>query len=185
MQSEDLQASHLSDIIRTFRNYKALGDRAMAQVSDADLHTLLDPEANSIALIVKHLAGNLTSRFSMFLTTDGEKPTRHRDDEFEMPAAAPRAELQTWWESAWSVTLAELDALTPPDLGRTVRIRGEEFLVVEALNRSVTHLAYHVGQIVLLAKHFAGPGWKSLSIPKHRSEGLKGEFKKSFIPPDR
>jgi hypothetical protein len=182
MAADDLRAHHLRDIGRSFRNYKALGERAIAQVPDADLHALVDPDANSIAIIVKHLAGNLRSRFTDFLTTDGEKPTRNRDDEFEMPERASRAEMLRWWESSWAVTLGAIDALTPGDLERTVTIRGEAFLVVEALNRLVMHAAYHVGQIVLLAKHFAGPNWTSLSIPKGRSADAKGEFKKGFIP---
>lgn len=175
---------HLRDIARTYRNYKLLGERAMTQVADADLHRLVDADANSIAIIVKHLAGNLRSRFTDFLTTDGEKATRNRDGEFEMPAAAPRDEMMQWWESCWSIVLDAIERLTPEDLERTVHIRGEAFLVVEALNRSVTHTAYHVGQIVLLAKHFAGPNWTSLSIPKHQSAEAKGMFKQSFVPHD-
>src|SRR5438105_6786650 len=182
MPSNDFRPAYLRDIARTYRNYKPLGGRAMAQASDADLHTLVDPDANSIAIIVKHLAGNLRSRFTDFLTTDGEKPTRNRDAEFEMPDHASRAEMQQWWESSWKVTLDTIDALTPDDLDRTVHIRGEAFLVVESLNRLATHTAYHVGQIVLLAKHFAGPKWTSLSVPKGRSAEAKGEFKKGFIP---
>ena len=182
MPSDDFRSAYLRDIARTYRNYKTLGERAMAQASDADLHTLVDPDANSIAIIVKHLAGNLRSRFTDFLTTDGEKPTRNRDAEFEMPDHAPRAEMLQWWESSWKVTLDTIDALTPDDLDRTVYIRGEAFLVVESLNRLATHTAYHVGQIVLLAKHVAGPKWTSLSIPKHRSAEAKGEFKQRFIP---
>ena len=182
MTDSDVRAAFLRDLVRTFRNYKALGERAMAQVSDADLHTLVDPDANSIALIVKHVAGNLRSRFADFLTTDGEKPDRNRDSEFEMPNRASRAEIIRWWESGWSVALASIDALTPQDLDRTVHIRGEAFLVVEALNRSVTHTAYHAGQIVLLAKHFAGERWKSLSIPKGQSrQAMKGDFKTKGI----
>ena len=174
----DFRDVYLRDMVQTFRNYKTLGERAMAQVSDADLHTLLDPDANSIALVVKHVAGNLRSRFTDFLTTDGEKADRNRDSEFEMAARASRAEIMAWWESGWAAVLASVDALTPDDLGRTVSIRGEAFVVVEALNRSVTHTAYHVGQIVLLAKHFAGHNWKSLSIPKGQSaQAAKGDFK--------
>jgi hypothetical protein len=180
--SETFADRHLQDIARTYRNYKLLGERAMAQVADADLHTLVDPDANSIAIIVKHVAGNLRSRFTDFLTTDGEKANRNRDDEFEMPAAAGRDEMMRWWESCWSIVLDTIDRLKPEDLERTVTIRGEAFLVVEALNRSVTHTAYHVGQIVLLAKHFAGPKWTSLSIPKHQSAQAKGLFKASIIP---
>src|SRR5262245_48173221 len=182
MPSDDFRAAYLRDIARTYRNYKVLGERAIAQVSDADLHTLVDPDSNSIAIIVKHLAGNLRSRFSDLLTTDGEKPTRNRDAEFEMPDQASRAETMQWWESSWKVTLDTIDALTPEDLDRTVYIRKEAFLVVESLNRLVTHTAYHVGQIVFLAKHLAGSKWTSLSIPKGRSADAKGEFKKGFVP---
>ena len=113
MAAEDFRAVYLRDIARTYRNYKALGERAMAQVSDDDLHRLLDPEANSIAIIAKHLAGNLRSRFTDFLTTDGEKPTRNRDGEFEMPDRASRAQLLEWWESGWTPALAAIDALSP------------------------------------------------------------------------
>jgi len=151
----------------------------------ADLHALLDPDSNSIAIVVKHLAGNLRSRFSDMLTTDGEKPTRNRDAEFEMTDQASRDEMMRWWESSWKVTFDTIDALTPADLDRTVYIRNEAFLVVESLNRLATHTAYHVGQIVFLAKHFAGPTWTSLSIPKGRSAEAKGEFKKSIIPSHR
>ena len=158
----------LDDILRAFRNYKALGDGALAQVADADLHTLIDPDANSIAIIVKHVGGNLRSRFTDFLTTDGEKPDRDRDGEFEMPERASREQVLAMWNSGWHVAFSAIESLTPADLERTVYIRGEAFIVPEALNRSVTHTAYHVGQIVLLAKHFAGPKWKSLSIPKKR-----------------
>jgi Protein of unknown function (DUF1572) len=172
----------LTDIGRTFRNYKALCEASLLQTPDAHLHTLIDPDANSIAIIVKHLAGNLQSRFADFLTTDGEKPTRNRDDEFEMIEGASREELLRWWDAAWATTLGSLDSLTPADLERTVYIRGEAFLVREALNRSVTHLAYHVGQIVLLAKHFQGAQWKSLSIPKGRSADMKqGTFKDGIV----
>jgi Protein of unknown function (DUF1572) len=169
MSHEDLRHVYLRDTARTFRNYKALGERAMAQVSDDHLHTLVDPDANSIAIIVKHLAGNLRSRFTGFLTTDGEKPDRNRDGEFEMLAAASRAEMLQWWESGWAAALGAIDALGPDDLDRTVHIRSEAFAVVEALNRLVTHTAYHVGQIVYVAKAFRGSDWKSLSIPRGQS----------------
>jgi len=178
----DLASAYLSDIVRAFRGYKMLGEAAIAQVSDHDLHTLLDPEANSVAIIVKHLAGNFRSRYAEFLTTDGEKPDRDRDREFEAHERPSRGQIVAWWESGWAVALASLEALTPDDLERTVRIRGEAFLVFEALNRSVTHTAYHVGQIVLLAKHFAGPDWKSLSIPKGESKAYaRGSFKQGLI----
>ena len=150
--------------------YKDLGEQKRDQVpTDADLHRQIDPESNSIAVIVKHVAGNLRSRFRDFLTTDGEKPDRNRDAEFEMTDAASREEILRWWNDGWRVVLGAIESLTPEDLERTVTIRREELLVVEALHRSVAHTAYHVGQIVYVARHLAGPGWKSLSIPKGRS----------------
>ncbi len=175
--------SYLPDIVRTFKNYKALGEGALAQVDDADLHVLIDADANSLAIIVKHVAGNLRSRFADFLTADGEKPDRNRDGEFEMPDRASREQILATWNEGWSVALAAIEALTPADLDRTVHIRRESFLVPEALNRSVTHTAYHVGQIVFLAKHLAGSNWKSLSIPKNQSRNYsQGTFKQGIIP---
>jgi Protein of unknown function (DUF1572) len=182
MTADDLRRVYLGDIARTFQNYKTLGERAVAQVSDEDLHRLVDPEANSIAIVFKHLAGNLRSRFTNFLTTDGEKPTRNRDGEFEMPERMSRDEMLAAWESGWTVALAAIEGLAPEDLDRTIYIRGEAFLVVEALNRLGTHAAYHVGQIVFLAKHFAGPRWTSLTIPKNRSADARGEYKKGIVP---
>src|SRR5256885_11264226 len=123
MPSDDFRSAYLHDIARTYRNYKALGERAIAQVSDTDLHTLVDPDANSIAIIVKHLAGNLRSRFTDFLTTDGEKPTRNRDAEFEMADRVSRNEIRGWWEEGWAIALASIESLTPEDLERTVTIR--------------------------------------------------------------
>ncbi len=174
----------MNDILHAFKNYKALGDGALTQVSDADLHTLIDPGANSIAIIVKHVGGNLRSRFTDFLTTDGEKPDRDRDGEFEMPERASRERVLATWNDGWRIALSAIESLMPADLERTVHIRGEAFLVTEALSRSVTHTAYHVGQIVLLAKHFAGPKWKSLSIPKNQSHQYShGTFKQGIVPP--
>jgi hypothetical protein len=183
--AQSLGERYLADIIRTYRNYKILGDRAIAQTSDRDLHTRLDPDANSIAILVQHLAGNLRSRFADFLTTDGEKPDRDRDAEFEMPATAPREEILRGWDAAWATALATLESLTPADLERTVLIRQEPFMVLEALDRLAAHTAYHVGQMVLLAKHFAGPAWKTLSIPKGQSKQATGRFKESILPPSR
>ena len=175
--------AYLRDVLRSFRNYKALGDAAIAQVpADADLHTLIDPDSNSLAIIVKHLTGNLRSRFRDFLASDGEKPDRHRDGEFEMPDEVSRAEMLGWWNEGWSIALSSIEALTPADLDKTITIRGEPFLVVEALNRLVTHAAYHVGQIVYLARHLAWPHWTSLSIPKGKSADVgKGDFKQRGI----
>ncbi|HWF86410.1 MAG TPA: DUF1572 family protein [Vicinamibacterales bacterium] len=175
---------YLVDVVRTLKHYKALGEGALAQVDDADLHVLIDPDANSLAIIVKHVAGNLRSRFADFLTTDGEKPERNRDGEFEMPDRASRAQILVMWNEGWSVALAAIEALTPADLDRTIHIRREPFLVPEALNRSAAHTAYHVGQIVFLAKHFAGSKWKSLSIPKNQSRNYsQGTFRQGIVPP--
>lgn len=181
----DFRTAFLHDVIRTYRNYKTLAEAAMAQIDDEDLHARLDPESNSIAIVMKHVGGNLRSRFTDFLTSDGEKPDRQRDAEFEMPERLSRAELFALWEQGWTAALDAIEALTPDDLERTVTIRGERFLVAEALNRSVTHTAYHVGQIVLLAKHLAGPRWSSLSVPKGRSaDYAQGRFKAGIIPPE-
>ena len=167
-----LASAYLRSIVRTYRTYKDLGERAIAQVaSDRDLHRQLDADSNSIAILVKHVAGNLRSRFRDFLTTDGEKPDRKRDTEFEEDERVSREAVMRWWNDGWAIVLETVETLTPGDLERTVRIRGEEMLVVEALNRSITHTAYHVGQIVYLARHLASGEWTSLSIPKGRSAG--------------
>ncbi len=181
--TDDLTAHCLKDLISTFRNYKALGDGALSQVTDRDVATYLGGEDNSVAIIVRHVAGNLRSRFTDFLTSDGEKPNRDRDAEFDLQALVARDEVLAWWDDAWGTTLAALDALSPADLGRTVTIRGESFLVVEALHRLATHTAYHVGQIVFLAKHFAGSRWRSLSIPRGQSARYaQGTFRDGIIP---
>ena len=177
-----LADTYLSDILRTFRNYKALGDAALAQTPDEHLTTELDPNSNSVAIIAKHVGGNLRSRFQDFLTTDGEKPDRNRDTEFELAGRPTRADVVRWWEAGWDRLMAALDALTPSDLTRTVEIRHEQFLVVEALNRSAAHTAYHVGQMVYLARHFAGERWKTLSIPKGQSAQFsRGAFKQGQV----
>jgi uncharacterized damage-inducible protein DinB len=178
-----MQATYLTDIRRSYRNYRTLAERAIAQVSDEQLTRALDDGDNSIAVVMQHVAGNLRSRFRNFLTEDGEKPDRNRDAEFEAHRSASREALMAEWNGAWDLVLAELDALTPEDLERTVHIRHEAFAVLEALNRSVTHTAYHVGQIVFLAKHFAGAAWSSLSIPKGKSADYgTGTFKKGIVP---
>jgi uncharacterized protein DUF1572 len=183
MSDHDFRAAYLHDIARTFRNYKKLAERAIEQTSDGDLHAVIDPESNSIAIIVKHLAGNLRARFAEFLTGDGEK-TRDRDAEFEMPDRVGRAAMLDAWQASWAIAMGSIEALKPEDLGRTVYIRSEAFLVPEALNRLAAHTAYHVGQIVLLAKHFAGANWATLSIPKGRSaQAGVGRFKEGILPP--
>ena len=154
-----------------FRMYKDLGDKAMAQLADdAEFFRTLDPESNSVAIIVKHLRGNMRSRWTDFLTSDGEKPDRQRDEEFVMRERLGRADVMRWWEEGWSAVFAALDALTEDDLGRTVTIRGEPHTVVQAIQRQVAHYASHVGQIVFLAKHLRSTDWKTLSIPRGRSE---------------
>ncbi len=160
---------YLADALYSFRQYKQLGERAIAQLErDEQLTAAIDPESNSIATIVKHMAGNMRSRWTDFLTTDGEKPDRNRDGEFEAPPAT-RAELLEVWEQGWQHVFRAVEPLTEADLERVVTIRGEAHTVMQAINRQVTHYAMHVGQIVLLAKHFAGREWASLSIPKKRS----------------
>lgn len=164
----EFTTSYLQDAREVFRYYKRLGDRAMAQVADEDLFTTLDHEANSIAIIVKHMTGNMRSRWTDFLTTDGEKPTRNRDGEFVEPAASREALLRDW-EDGWACVFAALELLSDADLTRKVTIRGEPHSVMQAINRQLAHYPHHVGQIVLLAKHFACDKWQSLSVPRNRS----------------
>src|ERR1700733_1168535 len=160
--------SYLEDSRTLFAYYKKLGERAMDQLTDSQLFTALDGEANSIAIIVKHISGNMLSRWTDFLTTDGEKPTRNRDGEFEAPPAT-RAELLATWEAGWACLFSALEPLTDADLTRTVTIRGEAHSVMQAINRQLAHYPQHVGQIVLLAKHFTGDRWQSLSVPRKGS----------------
>jgi hypothetical protein len=140
----------------------------MAQVTDEHLFATLDDEANSIAIIVKHITGNMRSRWTDFLTTDGEKPNRNRDSEFVDPPATREALLGDW-EEGWQRVFDVLESLTEPDLTRTITIRGEAHSVMQAINRQLAHYPHHVGQIVLLAKHFACDHWQSLSVPRNRS----------------
>src|SRR5215475_5490493 len=147
--------SYLEDAVEIRQTYRKMAERAMAQVPDEDLFPVLDGEANSIGLIVKHMAGNMRSRWTDFLTTDGEKPDRNRDNEFMEPPAT-RESLMASWDEGWRLVFAAIEPLTETDLGRTVTIRGEAHSVMQAINRQVAHYAHHVGQIVLLAKHFAG-----------------------------
>ena len=161
---------YLDDTLLQLKKLKAQADKALAQVSDEHLFATLDPEANSIALIMKHMAGNMRSRWTSFLTTDGEKPDRNRDSEFERESEETRERIVAFWEEHWKLLLDTIASLTPADLEKKVTIRGEAHTVVEAINRQVTHYASHVGQIVLLAKHYAGPNWKTLSIPRGKSK---------------
>ena len=168
---EDSVAGHfLEDTILQLRKYKGLADGAIAQVADGDLFHSVDAESNSIAIVMKHVSGNMRSRWTDFLTTDGEKPSRDRDSEFEADAGDTRAAIGARWEEGWRLLFAAVEALSPADLSKTVAIRGEPHSVLQAIQRQLTHYAYHVGQIVFLARHFAGPRWRSLSIPKGRSK---------------
>jgi len=145
----------------------------MGQLEDKDFFAAIDPEANSIAVLVKHIAGNARSRFTDFLTTDGEKPDRFRDREFELAETTTRGEVLRWWEEGWSHVFSTLDSLTPGDVMRTITIRQEPHTVLQALNRALGHYAQHIGQIVFLAKHLKSAEWKTLSIPRGRSEEYK------------
>jgi hypothetical protein len=158
----------LAEALHGFRKYRELGERAMAQLEEDALFHSLDAESNSIAVIVKHLRGNMLSRWTDFLTTDGEKPDRGRDEEFEIREARARAEVEAWWAEGWAAVFDAVESLRPTDLERVVTIRGEPHSVLQAIHRQLLHYAYHVGQIVLLAKHFRGAAWTSLSIPKRR-----------------
>ena len=164
-----IEKHYLDDTLLQLRKLKDQAEKAIAQIDDQQFFALLDPDANSIAIVMKHMAGNMRSRWTDFLTSDGEKPDRHRDGEFIVEGEA-RAQVVAAWEDGWERVFGAVSALKPEDLDRTVRIRGEAHTVLEAINRQVTHYAAHVGQIVLLAKHFAGPRWKTLSIPKGQSQ---------------
>ncbi len=161
-------ASHIEDSIALFRFYKKMGEAAMEQVSDEQLFATLDEEMNSIAIIVKHMAGNMRSRWTDFLTSDGEKPNRNRDSEFVAPPAT-REDLLRLWSEAWARVFEALEPLSDSDLEREVTIRGEPHSVMQAINRQIAHYAYHCGQIVFLAKHFKSSEWKSLSVPRNKS----------------
>lgn len=165
----EFTTSYLKDSIEVLRYYKKLAERAMAQVSDEGLLASPDPESNSIAVIVKHLAGNMRSRFTDFTTSDGEKPDRKRDTEFEAPPKT-RAELMAMWEAGWKHVFDALTPLSDAQLSHKVYIRGEAHSVTQAIHRQVAHYAYHIGQVIYLAKHYSAANWKSLTIPRGKSE---------------
>jgi hypothetical protein len=160
---------YLADALQTFRDYRTLAERALAQTSDEDFFKTIDAESNSIAVNVKHMAGNMLSRWTDFLTTDGEKPERNRDIEFVILPGTTKDELLAYWERGWKCVFDAVEPLQPDDLMRTVTIRGQDHTVMQAINRQLTHYAYHVGQIVFLAKHFKSSEWQSLSVPRNRS----------------
>jgi hypothetical protein len=159
---------YLEDVVDQFRKLKELGDKALAQVRDEDLLATLDPESNSLAILIRHMAGNMRSRWTDFLHSDGEKPDRDRDSEFELTGSTTREELLARWEEGWRCLFQAL-ALHEEDLTMTVLIRAEPHSVIKAINRQLTHYGYHVGQIVFLAKHFASDHWKTLSVPRRGS----------------
>jgi hypothetical protein len=164
----ELTTSYAKDSVAVLKYYKRLAERAMEQAPDEALTTLLDNESNSIATIVKHMAGNMRSRFTDFLSTDGEKPDRHRDGEFETPPQS-RAEIMALWEAGWKVVFEALEPLADSDMNRTVQIRNEAHSVLQAVNRQIAHYSYHIGQIVYLAKHFSGSRWTAVTVPRGKS----------------
>jgi Protein of unknown function (DUF1572) len=166
--AHEFTTDYIKDSVAIFRQHKRFADRAIEQVTDERLHSALDPESNSIAVIMKHIAGNMRSRWTDFLTTDGEKPDRNRDTEFEEPPKT-RAELLAMWEDGWRRLFAALEPLGNADLERKVLIRTEPHSVMQAINRQMAHYSQHIGQIILLAKHFAGADWKTLTVPKKKS----------------
>jgi len=169
----DLASSYLDEIRRQLRGHKRMAEAAMSQLDDKNFFATIDPESNSVAVIAKHIAGNARSRFTDFLTTDGEKPDRFRDREFEISTTTSRGEVMRWWEEGWSIVFATLDSLNPEDITRTATIRQEPHTVLQALNRALAHYAQHIGQIVFLAKHLRSSEWKTLSIPRGKSEEFK------------
>ena len=165
----ELGQHYLDDALRTFRDYKKLAEGALRQISDEDFFKTIDEETNSIAVNMKHMAGNMISRWTDFLTTDGEKPERNRDIEFVMLPGATKDQMLAYWEKGWQCVFAAIEPLKADDLMRTVTIRGQEHTVVQAINRQIAHYAYHTGQIVYLAKHFRSAEWQSLSVPRNKS----------------
>ena len=170
-------SEYLEEATRQFRGLKKTADGALAQVSDADFFAALDPESNSLALIVKHLAGNMRSRWTDFLTSDGEKPNRRRDSEFLIEDGDTREDLLRRWEEGWALTFSAIAPISAEDFRRTVEIRGQPHSILRAINRQIAHCAYHVGQLVFLAKHFAGSRWETLSVARGKSEEFNKDFK--------
>jgi len=167
--TDTLGAAVLADSLLTFQRQRELAERALAQVSDDDFFRTIDAEANSVAILVKHIGGNLVSRWTDFLTTDGEKPTRNRDGEFVVTANAQRAAIMSLWNDGWLALISTFGQLRADDLTATVSIRGEAMTALAAMHRALAHISQHVGQIVLLAKHYRSADWKSLSIPRGQS----------------
>ena len=169
MSDQSLAQHYLDDALQTFRDYKRLAEGALRQISDEEVFKTIDEETNSIAVNMKHLAGNMLSRWTDFLTTDGEKPERDRDIEFVMLPGTTKDEMVAYWERGWERVFDAIRPLQSDDLMRTIMIRGQEHTVMQAINRQLAHYAYHVGQIVYLAKHFQSTKWQSLSVPRNKS----------------
>ena len=170
MDDQELGAHFLEDALKSFRDYKKLAERAFEQLDEADFFRTIDEESNSIAVNMKHMAGNMFSRWTEFLTSDGEKPNRQRDMEFVMLAETTKADMVAYWEKGWRCLFDAIEPLRADDLMRVVKIRGQDHTVVQAINRQIAHYAYHVGQIVYLAKHFKSSDWQTLSVPRNKSE---------------
>jgi len=169
--------NYIDDALLEFRRYKKLSDNAIAQLSDEELFRVPDEESNSVAIIMKHMAGNMISRWTDFLTSDGEKPDRHRDQEFIIdPANTSREELLAYWERGWKCVFDAVEPLTPEDFTKNVYIRGEAHTIIQAIQRQVGHYANHAGQIVFLAKHWKSKDWKTLSVPRGKSEEFNAKM---------
>jgi hypothetical protein len=169
----ELVSHYLDEIKRQLRGHKRMAEAAMFQLEDKDFFATIDPGSNSVAVLVNHIAGNARSRFTDFLTSDGEKPDRFRDQEFELSGKTTREEVMRWWEEGWTIIFTTLESLNPDDVQRTVTIRQEPHTVMQALNRALGHYAQHIGQIVFLAKHLRSSQWQTLSIPRGKSEDYK------------
>jgi hypothetical protein len=176
-QKAEAGPAYLAEALRGLRQYKRLAEDAMRQLSDSEVFFAPDAESNSVAVIVKHMAGNMRSRWTDFLESDGEKPDRNRDDEFVMHENASRADVMRWWEEGWSYVFNTIESLTPNDLAKTITIRGEAMPALQGINRQVMHYAYHVGQIAFLAKHLRSSEWQTLSIARNKSAEYAGKLK--------
>ena len=178
MASDAIVQNYFEDALKSFHAYKKLAEKAIAQLGDEEIFVTLDEESNSVAVIMKHMAGNMFSRWTDFLTSDGEKPNRNRDMEFVIEPQTTKDDVIDYWERGWKCVFEALEPLRPEDFEKKVTIRGEEHTIVQAINRQMTHYAYHIGQIVFLAKHFRSAEWKSLSIPRNRSAEFNASMAK-------
>ena len=176
----DIGARYLDEAYRSLRGIKRQADTAMEQLSDQQFFAIPDAESNSVAIIVKHLAGNMRSRFTDFLTSDGEKPDRNRDQEFIVATDASRSAILAAWETYWQLVLDTVKGLGPEDLAREITIRCEPHSVLQAINRQIAHYSLHTGQIIFLAKHWKGAEWKTLSVPRGQSEAVNAAFAAKF-----